>query len=163
MFTKSEIKKIVLKSWFHHELLYAELQTILNNGVKIIHDERVEFIRKNGEDFLIQCEKENCTKEHIQKLQKKFKFFKNYYNQINKSIDYIIKKNQEIDLKNNWIPMYLFLAIAKRSKQYGVQFFTNDNLDEMIKAFTETNEIDKKLKLIYWKLARKILEDLEKL
>lgn len=59
--------------------------------------------------------------------------------------------------------MYLFLAIAKRSKQYGVQFFTNDNLDEMIKAFTETNEIDKKLKLIYWKLARKILEDLEKL
>ena len=75
----------------------------------------------------------------------------------------MIKKNQEIDLKNNWIPMYLFLATAKRSKQYGVQFFTNNNLDEMIKAFTETNEIDKKLKLIYWKLARKILEDLEKL
>lgn len=76
MFTKSEIKKIVLKSWFHHELLYAELQTILNNGVKIIHDERVEFIRKNGEDFLIQCEKENCTKEHMQKLQKNLNFLR---------------------------------------------------------------------------------------
>lgn len=162
MFTKPNIKNMVLKAYFYEELMYAEFQMLQDKGEKIIDDNKTPIVRSYGKEFLTQVMENKCTKAHIFHLQKKFKFFKNFYNQINKSVEAVTKKNTY--LKGNWIPMYLFLAVNKKGSDYNIKLFDTDkNIDEMITAFTESMEIDKKLKLIYWKLARKILEDLEKL
>lgn len=163
MFTKQQIKTICLKSWIHEELEYAERKTLLQQGVQIVEDEKVKFLRENGNKLLKAWLLQGCTKKNIHKLQKKIKFFKKYYNQIDLSIQYMIKKFPEQDLKNNWIPMYLALTICKKAADYKFNVLPIEiDIDEMINAYTSSNDIDKNLKSIYWKLCRKILDDLEK-
>ncbi|TLS99899.1 hypothetical protein [Aliarcobacter cibarius] len=167
MFTKQQIKTICLKAWLHEELEYAERKTLLQQGIQVVEDEKVKFLRENGNKLLKAWFFQGCTKKNINQLQKKFKFFKKYYNQIHSSIEYIIKKFPEQDLKNNWIPLYLALAICKRSSEYRFNVLpielNNIDIDEMIKAYISSNDIPDNIKAIYWKLCRKILEDLEKL
>ena len=159
MFTKSKIKIMCIAAFLHRELAAAEIATRQGKGESIV--ENGEYVRVNGTLILNHWHKQGYTYKNIFFLQKKIKKVKDYYNQIDLSIKKIFSKNQHLDLKNNWIPMYLTLAVAKKLKTQNIEIFPPYiDIEEMIKVFTSTDKIDRKTKLIYWSLAGQILEDM---
>lgn len=161
MFTKSKIKIMCIAAFLHRELALAEIATRQGKGESII--ENGEYIRVNGTLILNHWHKLGYTYKNIVFLQKKIKKIKDYYNRINSSIEKVISKNKHLDLNNNWIPMYLTLAVAKKLKTKNIEIFPlYIDIEEMIKVFTSTDKIDRKTKLIYWSMASQILEDMKK-
>lgn len=60
--------------------------------------------------------------------------------------------------------MYLTLAIAKKWKDENVEIFPPYvDVQKMIDVYSQTDKIDKRTKLVYWRLARTILEDMRKM
>ena len=159
MFTKSKIKIMCIAAFLHRELAAAEIATRQGKGESIV--ENGEYVRVNGTLILEHWHKQGYTYKNISFLQKKIKKIKDYYNSIDLSIKKIISKNKHLDLDNNWIPMYLTLAVAKKLKTQNIEIFPPYiDIEEMIKVFTSTDKIDRKTKLIYWSLASQILEDM---
>ena len=159
MFTKSKIKIMCIAAFLHRELTMAEIATRNGKGESII--ENGEYVRINGNLILNHWCKQGYTYKNISILQRRIKKIKNYYNQIDISIRKIISKNEHLDLNNNWIPMYLTLAVAKKLKTQNIEIFPQYiDIEEMIKVFTSTDKIDRKTKLIYWSIAGQILEDM---
>lgn len=160
MFTKSKIKIMCIVAWLHRELAAAEIATRQGKGENIV--ENGEYVRINGTLILNHWHKQGYTYKNLSVLQKKIKKIKNYYNQIDTSIRNIMSKNEHLDLNNNWIPMYLTLAVAKKLKSQKIEIFPPYiDIEEMIKVFTSTDKIDRKTKLIYWSIAVRILEDMK--
>lgn len=159
IFTKSKIKIMCIVAWLHRELARAEIASRTGEGESIIED--TEYMRVNGNLILHYWHTQGWTFKNLSMLQQRIKKIKYYYNRIDASISKIIKENEDIDLNNNWIPMYAALAIAKKFKDTGTEILPpHIDIENMIEIFTKTNKVDKKTKLVYWKLARKILEDM---
>jgi regulator of replication initiation timing len=159
MFTKSKIKIMCIAAWLHRELTMAEIATITGKGDSIV--ENVEFVRINGILILNHWHKQGYTYRNIITLQQRIKKVKDYYNRIDKSIRKVISENKNLDIDNNWIPMYLTLAIAKKFRNEGIEIFPPCiDIEEMVKIFTSTDKITRRTKMIYWSIASQILEDM---
>lgn len=159
MFTKSKIKIMCIVAFLHRELTSAEIATRQGKGESIV--ENGDYVRVNGALILNHWHNIGYTYRNISILQKKIKSIKDYYDRIDVSIRKIISKNKHLDIGNNWIPMYLTLAVAKKLKTQNIEIFpAYIDIEEMIKVFTSTDKIDRKTKLIYWSLASQILEDM---
>lgn len=162
LFPKSKIKIMCIVAWMHRELARAEIATRQGKGEAII--ENTDYIRINGNLILSHWHNKGWTYKNIVALQQKIKTIKNYYNHIDTSIRKVIAKNKDLDLDNNWIPMYLTLAIAKKLKTENIEIFPPYvDIEKMIEIFSNTDKVDKRTKFIYWRLARTILEDMRKL
>ena len=162
MFTKSKIKIVCIVAWLHRELAMAEIATRKGKCKVVI--ENVEFIRANGILILNHWHKEGWTFKNLFFLQQKIRKIKEYYEKIDKSIQKTISQNKDLDLSNNWIPMYLTLAIAKKWKDENVEIFPSYiDVQKMIDVYSQTDKIDKRTKFVYWRLARTILEDMRKM
>lgn len=147
-------------AWLHRELAREEIGSRHGKGDSIV--DNVDYVRVNGNLMLNHWHKKGWTYKNITILQNKIKKIKDYYNSIDSIINKMIATNKDVDLNNNWIPMYLVLAIAKKFKDEKVEILPPYiNVDELISEFTISEKIDRKIKLIYWKLARKILEDMK--
>ena len=159
MFTKSKIKIMCIVAFLHRELAIAEIATRQGKGESIV--ENGEYVRINGALILNHWHKIGYTYKNILFLRKKIKKIEDYYNRIDKSIRKIISQNKHLDLDNNWIPMYLTLAVAKKFKNENIEIFPPYiNIEEMIKEFTSTDKINRRTKMIYWSIASQILEDM---
>ena len=159
MFTKSKIKIMCIVAFLHRELAIAEIETRQGKGESIV--ENGEYVRINGALILNHWHKIGYTYKNILFLRKKIKKIEDYYNRIDKSIRKIISQNKHLDLDNNWIPMYLTLAVAKKFKNENIEIFPPYiNIEEMIKEFTSTDKINRRTKMIYWSIASQILEDM---
>lgn len=162
LFTKSKIKIMCIAAWLHRELAIAEIATREGKGEAII--ENTEYMRINVNLILHHWHTKGWTFKNIVALNKNIKSIKDYYNRIDTSIRKVISQNKDLDLDNNWIPMYLTLAIAKKFKDENVEIFPPFvDIEKMIEIFSTTDKVDKRTKFIYWRLARTILEDMRKL
>ncbi len=159
MFTKSKIKIMCIVAWLHRELAMAEIATRQGKGETII--ENVYFVRMNGALILNHWHKQGYTYRNIITLQQRIKKIKDYYNRIDSSIRKVISQNKNLDIDNNWIPMYLALAIAKKFRNENIEILPPCiDIEEMIKTFTSTDKITRRTKMIYWSIATQILEDM---
>lgn len=160
MFTKSHIKIMCIVAWLHRELARVEIESRNGKAGEIIVG-NTEYVRINGNLILNYWHKKGWTYKNLIPLQKRIKKIKDYYNSLDSSINKIISLHKDTDLNNNWIPMYLILAIAKKFKDEKTEIIPSYiDIEELIRNFTESDKVDKKTKLVYWKLARKILEDM---
>ena len=132
-------------AFLHRELAIAEIATRQGKGESIV--ENGEYVRINGALILNHWHKIGYTYKNILFLRKKIKKIEDYYNRIDKSIRKIISQNKHLDLDNNWIPMYLTLAVAKKFKNENIEIFPPCiNIEEMIKEFTSTDKINRRTK-----------------
>lgn len=162
MYTKSKIKIMCIVAWMHRELAKAEILSREGKGEVIIGN--VEIVRINGNLILHHWHNQGWTYKNIFFLQQKIRKIKDYYNRIDGSIKKIVSQNKHLDLENNWIPMYLVLAVAKKLKNQGTEIFPSFiDIEEMIKVFTSTDKINRRTKMIYWSIAEEILEDMRRL
>lgn len=166
MFPKMQIKAKCLKAFLHKELEVAQEKTILNQCVQIFDEgEDVQLLRKNGIAILKFFEQDNSTKKDLINIAgDDLHIFSKYYNQIHESICNATMKFEKAKIGLNWIPLYFCLTLGKKSVDYGMPILPeNINIDEMIKIFTSANNISYDLKSAYWKVARQILDDIERL
>lgn len=151
-----------ITAFLHRELAMAEIATRQGIGEVII--ENTDYVRVNGALILNHWHNLGYTYKNIIQLQQRIKKIKDYYNRIDASIRKVISQNKHLDLENNWIPMYLTLAIAKKFKNENIEIFPPFvDIEKMISIFTSTDKITRRTKMIYWSIASQILQDMRSL